>query len=240
MNAALSKLYLEFRKLKISLLVFICIGFSAVPFLITEVFLYFYRDELMGQPLAVITGNNVGSWSALLYPLFIIVLAQSIVEVERKGNLLHYARSYRRHWMGLITRKALVIFSLLLTVTFLNIAFHALLIYSLKERMVAGDVSELMRADSQDFIRITVALIPLVFFHLMLALLIQKSGIGYLVGMLLLVTGIPIINLTDLPINPYSFGIASLKPGLGLHSIVLPGAVVILLSLVVADWGLKR
>ncbi|MGB3801668.1 MAG: hypothetical protein WA952_17760 [Lewinella sp.] len=240
MNGALANLGLEFKKLRITYLMLICLGFSAVPFLITQGFLYFHREELTGQPLAIITANNLGSWSALLYPLFIIVLTQSLVDVERKGNLLLYGRSYRCRWLGFIIGKVMVVLTALVVVTLLNTVFHVALIYSLADRMMASDVPGMLRADMLDFIRIALAIIPLVFFHLVIALLIERSGIAYLVGILLLVTGIPIINLTDLVGNPYAFGIASLKPSLGLEALLFPGTIIILLSLLISNWTLRR
>ncbi|NJC27648.1 hypothetical protein [Neolewinella antarctica] len=231
---------LEFKKLSPALLAFVVLGFTGLPFLLTEVFVVFKRSALSGQPVELVVSNNVGSWSALLYPLLVIVLTQSVVDVERQGNLLLYGKSYRRTWVGFYGRKVAVVFTLLTLVTLLNVLFNGLLVWSVTGFMVAKDAGAMIVSASLDFLAVLLAFIPMICFHLTIALVVRKPGVAYLVGILLVILGIPIINLTDLVVNPYSFGIAALKPGIDYLAIAASGAIITVMSCYAAIWRLKK
>lgn len=203
-------------------------------------FLVVDKASFTDLPLSLIASNNVGTWSALLYPLLVLVMVQALVEAERKAKLFTYGRSYRRAWFDLLWRKAAVVFGLLLLVTALNLIYNFLLLQTASEFMEAANLGELQRESSLNFIALLFSFIPLIFFQLMLSILVKKTGISYLLSILLLILGIPIANLTNIMVNPFSFGIAVMKPGVGLFSLVPIGTLVILISIFVANYTLKK
>jgi hypothetical protein len=85
----MNHLSLEITKYNKKNLVLIVSGFTLLPFVSTVAFIYFKSSEISSIPLSMIEENSTGAWSSLLYPVFVILVAQLLVGAEKKSNALH-------------------------------------------------------------------------------------------------------------------------------------------------------
>ncbi|MEL7340577.1 MAG: ABC transporter permease, partial [Bacteroidota bacterium] len=84
------RLWLEWQKVNRRFYWFVLVGAPAIVFLLTTAFLLFKKESLGDLSVALIIDNSVGFCSSLLYPLLLMVIVQTQVDVEHKGNLLAY------------------------------------------------------------------------------------------------------------------------------------------------------
>ncbi|MEM8526530.1 MAG: hypothetical protein AAGG68_17945 [Bacteroidota bacterium] len=234
------RLFLEWKKVNSKFYYIIILGLPTAVFLITCLFILFKKEALTNQPIELIIDNNIGSWYALLYPFTLLVIAQNLADTEHKHQLMLYAKSYKKHWFDLFAYKAIVATAILVLLTVLNICYNALLFKIASSFMEVGEGSRLLSETSLAFSKCAFVFLPAVFFHLMLSLLIEKNGIVYILGIFLIIVGIPIANLTDLVINPYSYGILIQKPDTAYLSLLVGGVFIVLGSLFLTNYRLKH
>ncbi len=106
--------------------------------------------------------------------------------------------------------------------------------------MDAGDRHAVLTDSTLSFLKLIPAFIPAIFFHLMVCFTLQKAGLAYLVGIMLIVIGIPIANLTDYALIPYSFGIVALKPDAVMRWSFLMGLSIVVGSPLVTNAILRK
>ena len=88
------------------------------------------------------------------------------------------------------------------------------------------------------FTKITKAYIfalPGLFFHLLLIVLIRNSIFPIILGLLIMILGIPIANLSDSYLIPYSYPILSQKPSMDLTILSIVSILVIVTCVVVMN-----
>ena len=236
----LFRLGAEWKKVGGKFFLFLLVAVPVGVLAITCAFLWLRREQVADLPLALVVNNNLGAWSALLYPLSLIVVVQNLVDVETKNRQLVYLRAFKQNWYDLYFLKATVAVLAMALLTVSNIACNYVLIVLAQNFMVDPNAASLLLQSSLSFAVFIPALIPAVFFHLSLALAIRSGGITYLAGMLLLVVGIPVTNLTNLPIFPYSFGILALQPDASLVIVATASALFLLLCPVFSNHVLQR
>lgn len=202
----------ELRKVGYRFYLFLLLGVPVGIFLITCAFTLFKSEALADQPISLLISNNLGFWYALLYPLLILVITQNLVEVETSNNLLSYGKSYKTHWIDTFLLKVAVALLMLILMTLMNLGLNLALFKLAGLYMDANDSHEVLTESTLSFLKLIPAFVPAIFFHLMVCFILQKVGLAYLVGIMLIVIGIPIANLTDYSLIPYSFGIVALKP----------------------------
>lgn len=240
MNKLLFRLVVELKKVGIRFLLFLGIGVPFGVFLITSTFILLNTKQLAEQPMDIVISNNIGAWSALIYPLVLLVLVQNLVDVETKGNILLYSKSYKKNWIDLFLWKVFIAFLIFTSITISNIFFNYGLVKLAGTYMAAGSNQEIIMTFSLSFMKLIPAFIPAIFFHLMLCFIFKKSGVAYLIGMILIIIGIPIANLTNLSVIPYSFGVVVLNPNGQIGFIALIGFSMLLLSPLMTNIVIKR
>ena len=240
MNRLIFRLAIELKKVGGRFFIFLGIGIPFVVFLITCAFLLLNTDQLAKQPMDIVIGNNIGAWSALTYPLVLLVLVQNLVDVETKGNILLYSKSYKKNWIDLFLWKVFVALLILILTTLSNIIFNYGLVKLTETFMISGDNQESTLSFSLSFLKLIPALSPAIFFHLMLCFIFRRAGVAYLIGMILIIIGIPIANLTNFSVIPYSFGVVVLNPNGHIGTVAFIGFLTLLLSPLITDFMIKR
>ena len=231
-------LRLEFKKLSPRLLWWLVIGFPVVPALITLLAILMLANGAAG--CFGLRSQAVGLWAVFLYPLLCIILTQSLINVERQHNLINYARSFRRDWYGWLFRKVVVVGTVLLGATALNIVFDSLLFWYEYPILSPGEVLDFSGYLVDAYGSVAVACLPLICFHLLISILLPSPGLGYTVGLLGVIGGLLLLSVTQLPINPYTLPLLVVQQGgLGLELIV-PLLLIIGLSVLGAETVLRR
>ena len=231
----MNHLFLEITKYNKKNLVLIVSGFTLLPFVSTVAFIYFKSSEISSIPLSMIEENSTGAWSSLLYPVFVILVAQLLVGAEKKSNALHYYKAYRSNWFMVIGLKVLIAILALLNTTssILSILYANQYIQSI-------DVTNLITATSIKHVWLFLSMLPLVFFHLMLYFSIKNSYLSFALGIILLTIGIPVVNLSTFYFNPYSYGIAVLSPRYGIFKLVGMGFGIATFSIILVNFFLVK
>jgi hypothetical protein len=239
-NRVIFRLAIEFKKVGFRFYLFLIIGIPLCIFLITSAFILLNAQQLAEQPTDIVVSNNLGAWSALLYPLVLLVLVQNLVDVETKGNILSYSKSYKKNWIDLFLLKAFVAILVLTLITFFNVIFNYGLVKLAAAYMKTENNQASVMTYSLRFLKLIPALTPAIFFHLMLCFTVKKSGVAYLVGMLLIIIGIPIANISNYSIVPYSFGVVVLNPKGYIGLITFIGFLVILITPLMTNLVIKK
>ena len=240
MREFLFRLDAEWKKVGGGFFALLLVGLPAGVFLVTCAFLLFQRERAARLPLEMIVTNNLGAWSALLYPLALIGVVQSLVDVEIQARQLVYLRAFKRRWYDLFLLKATVALLAIAILTISNIACNWAVVMVAQRFAAAGDAASLILQSTLSFTKFIPVLLPAIFFHLMLALTIQAGGKTYLVGILLIVAGIPVTNLTDWPVFPYSFGILVLQPDPPVVTAAAIGVLFLIACPVLAHYVLRK
>ncbi|MEM6768739.1 MAG: hypothetical protein AAF655_27620 [Bacteroidota bacterium] len=230
----------ELKKIGYRFYVFLLLGVPVGIFLITSAFILFKSEALAEQPLSLLISNNLGFWYALLYPFLLLVITQNLVEVESSNNLLSYGKAYKTHWIDTFLFKVAVALLMLILITLVNIGLNLALFKLAGLYMEASDNNEVLTDSTFSFLKLIPAFIPAIFFHLMVCFALQKAGLAYLVGIMLIVIGIPIANLTDYALIPYSFGIVAVKPNAVITWSFLMGLSVVVGSPIVTNAILRK
>ncbi|MEO0472026.1 MAG: hypothetical protein AAF206_20530, partial [Bacteroidota bacterium] len=165
----------EVKKVGYGFYLLLVLGLPLGILLLSCAFIAFKSKALIGQPLDLVVSNNVGSWSALLYPLVLLVLVQNLADAEIKNNLLAYAKSFKKTWIDLFLLKVLVGVLILVLITLVNLVCNYGLIQFAGMYML-GDVGEAVLGSSMSFVKMIPAFVPAIAFHLLLCLLLKKSG----------------------------------------------------------------
>ena len=217
--------------------------FTAVPFLATLATVVTKRELIATEVLTLdmITRNVYGAWSSLLYPLLCMVLVQSVTATEHETNSLRYHKSTAIRWGRFFIAKCGFVFTRLALASLLNIVTTTVLFaYIAGLQGLQYSVPELLIEAGATFLGLTAYCLPLLAFQLVVSLLIDKSYLSFAVGLVLLVIGIPIVNLTDFIYNPYALLIAAEKYGYLDPRLMIYGVVLTCLSTVLFVWRAER
>ena len=234
----MSLLRLEFKKLSPRLLWWLGVGFPVVPALTTALAISMLANGASG--CFGVRSQAVGLWAVFLYPLLCIILTQSLVNVERKHNLINYARSFRRDWYGWLFRKVIVVSTVVLGATALNILFDSLLFWYEYPILSPGEVLDFSGYLVEAYGSVALACLPLICFHLLISILLPSAGLSYTVGLLGLIGGLLLLSVTQLPINPYTMPVISIQTGGLPLSLVIPILLMVGLSMLAANTVLRR
>lgn len=233
-------LLLELHKYKVRQHAYIIVAFSAFPIVISILFILLRREQVAQLPLELIAQNNTGAWASLLYPLFAILLVQQLLEPEKQANIFTYYRSYIKNWYGIINRKCLLAFLYLGLLTLLNCIGHTILL-TVASTVVAADTYALLVVDNALlFLKMWIALVPLLYVQLLINIVTKSAFVALAFGLLLLVVGIPLINLAQVFANPYTFSIAVTMPSVDYAVLFCSAVLAIAGSLFVSNWWLQR
>lgn len=186
--------------------------YGGIPLLLYVIFIHLRSEDLERINWDLLQRNIKGSWAALLYPLFAILLSQYLIDAEKKSKLLSYYRAYRTQWFDYLGGKISLAMSITGILLILNLVAFALLI--LNASMYLGDPPTGFWATyAKESLLMYVSLIPLYCFHFFL--LHQKINpyIAFAIGIILLIIGIPIVSLSQFHLNPYVFSVAVIKDG---------------------------
>jgi len=235
----INRLLLEWKKISRKFYYMIILGLPTAVFMITCLVLLFKKQALIDQPIELIMNNNIGSWSALLYPFALLVIIQNLADVEHKNRLVEYAKSYKKQWFDFFAYKVVIALIILLLLTCLNVCYNALIYIIASDFMKVEQGNTLLQQTSYDFFKMILVFLPAIFFHLLLSLLIEKNGIVYIVGILFIITGIPIANLSDIMINPYSYGILTMKPSVSTIHLLVAGLIIMMISIFWFNYRLR-
>ncbi|MEM6632905.1 MAG: hypothetical protein AAF694_24755 [Bacteroidota bacterium] len=231
----------EYKKYNKKQLLSIIFGFCLIPFTLTLLFLWVKREAINGIPIDVIFDNISGAWSALLYSVLTITLIQIVTDVERKPNLLYYFRAYKRSWYNWIGVKVLLILGMLAGVTVLNILLTSLLI-GIVSFALEGPVAfvALILGFSLHILKSFLMCIPIVCFHMLVTLSLKNSTLSTIFGLVILIVGIPIVNLSDFYFIPYNLTIAVQKPGIDLSTLGIYSMGIVVASVFLINRNLSK
>ena len=217
--------------------------FTAGPFLAT-LFTVLTKRELIATEvlsLDMISRNVYGAWSSLLYPLLCIILVQSVTATEHETNNLRYHKSTAVRWGRFFIAKCAFVLTWLTVASLLNIVTTTVLFaYIARLQATQSNVAEILNGAGTTFLGMTAYCLPLLAFQLLLSLLIDKSYLSFAIGLVLLVIGIPIVNLTDFIYNPYALLIAAEKYGYLDPSLIGYAALLNCVTPVVFYWRINR
>ncbi len=190
--------------------------FTAVPFLGTLSMVITKREILAAGALTYepIAQNIYGAWSALLYPLLCLILVQSVTLPEQETNSLRYLRSTAIRWRRFFVAKCMYVYAGIVMVSLVNaVLTSATLSYVASLQGLGYSGGHIFRQAATAFAGMTGYCLPLVAFQMVACLLIPKAYLSFSLGLVLLVVGIPIVNLTEFVYNPYTLLIAAEKHG---------------------------
>lgn len=143
-----------------------------------------------------------------------MLLVQVVASPEHETNSLSFYQSTRINWSTFFLAKAGTVFVLVGLVSLLNSLFcltvsptfiWLLPPNGLTERVLFSFVGAYGSA--------TLYCLPMIFFHLLVSLMIRNAFIRFAVGLLVLLIGMPVVNMTGFIYNPYILLIASRKVG---------------------------
>jgi hypothetical protein len=229
----------EVKKVGLGFYLFIALGIPLGVLLLTLGFLLLNQRMVVGQAVNLVVSNNIGAWSSLLFPLIILVLVQNLIDVETKSNRLYYSKSYKRNWIDLFLLKALIAILVLCIASCFNIFFNYILVkIAPAYGMVESSPAELWNY-TISFLKLIPAFIPAIFFHLMICLAFKKSGLAYLVGIFLIILGIPIANLLGFSVLPYNFGVVVMNPNGELGFITFMGILILVAAPMLSNFLIR-
>lgn len=210
----------EIYKLNGRVVLIIIALFSGLPFVITEAFIVIKGASMVsrGITLELMQENALGAWTSLLYPLLCMLLVQVIASPEQETNSLNYYKSTQISWLKFYWAKVGLAFSLVTLTGVLNLLFGGLLALTFQLMIPStGSLWEPVCHLLSPYAEASLYCIPLISFHLWLSLSISKAYLCFALGLVILIVGIPLVNLTDFIYNPYLLLVAARKHG-GLNS----------------------
>lgn len=190
--------------------------FMAAPFLGTLSMVIAKREMLAAGilPYESIAQNIYGAWSALLYPLLCLILVQSVTLPEQETNSLRYLRSTAIRWRRFFVAKCIYVYAGIVVVSLVNtVLTSATLSYVASLQGLDYSGGHIFRQAATAFAGMAGYCLPLVACQMVVCLLSSKAYLSFTLGLVLLVVGIPIVNLTDFVYNPYTLLIAAEKHG---------------------------
>ncbi|MEN0006326.1 MAG: ABC transporter permease [Bacteroidota bacterium] len=227
----LSRIRLELKKVSFEKIAIIIAISCITPFLFTLFVLYTQSNGISTLAGAFLVGNLVGPWSSLLLGMLVIVLCYVVTEEEQRKNILKLYRPYKRYWYAWIGGKALVIMGILLGVFITNTILSAIALKIISTMISSGETFyDLFLLYLYKFSKAYVFALPCVFFQLLLAVWIKKPVLPVVLGLLLLILGIPVANLSNTYFIPYSYPILSQKPSISMPSLIFATLLIIVFS----------
>lgn len=242
MNSLLENSLLELKKYDLKNLYKITFGFAFIPFVLVCFFIFIKSEELINEKITLeyFSRNNLGFWTALLYPFFVILITQILIDVEKKSNSLLYYKAYKTNWFGFINKKIAIAFCLLILLTLLNLITNTIILYLADYYIASKDSEKIILHSVKTFAFLPIVMLPTICLHSFFVYFFGNSYVSFALGLILIIIGIPLVNVLDIYYNPYSNGIVLMRD-LALNSLFIAwGGVVILGSVFCSNLILKK
>lgn len=232
---------LELKKYDLKSLYKITFGFAFIPFILVCIFIFIKSEELIYEyvTLEYLSRHNLGFWTALFYPFFVILITQNLIDLEKKSNSLLYYKAFKTNWFGFIIKKIAFSFSFLILLTLINLITNTVILY-LANYYIADKDSEKVILDSlKIFAFLPLTMLPTICLHSFFVYF-MNSYVSFALGLILIIVGIPMVNVLDIYYNPYSNGIVLLRDFDSYFLFVGWGIFVIVFSIFCSNWILKK
>ena len=205
-----------------------------IPLAFTLFIIYTQANAINKVPGEFVIDNLVGPWSSLLLGILVIILSYIVTEEEQQKNMLNLYRSYKSNWYGWIVKKSFVVIWILLCIFLINLMLNAIII-QIVEGMIADSkgFASLYSLFLTNFSKAYIFVLPCLFFQLLLSVLIKKPVLPIMLGLFIMILGVPIANLSDTYLIPYSYPILSQKPSINILGLSLAG-ILIIISCIIA------
>lgn len=231
----------EFKKYNLNSFILIFAAASIIPFVVSGFVVLTQKRAIQSLSMSLISENFIGPWTSLLFGLLTILLVQMVMEVEKNSNLLSLYKVYKNTWYLWILRKAGLVLLLLLTILVLNAGMTGILFsYILSVKEEAKLFSETIISYNRSMLKGLLFMLPTILLQILLTLMSRKVSMASLLGIILLIVGIPIANLSELFLIPYNYSIFSQKPSTDLHLLFLVSLLVSLACLLLSNFILKK
>lgn len=239
---AIDYLQAEYYKLHLRGLLLVVLIFSILPFAITQLFILYKSEALISARISadLIRENALGAWTTFLFPLLCMLITQAIAGYEHETNSLNYYKSSAINWALFFTAKVIVAYAFVFLAGGLTIVFE--LLNNATFRLIIGGPADFLSLTIrllQIYGSATLYCLPLIAFHLFLSLTTTKAYISFAIGLVILIVGIPIVNLTNFTYNPYLLLVASRKIGI-LNTELITYSGSLILVVILAFWWLQK
>jgi len=200
-----------------------------IPFIVSEFVLFTQVNSIKLIPNDIIINNFVGPWSSILTGVLTILMVHIVIEVERESSLLDLYRAYKRHWIKWVITKTMFVMTILSFIFILNSILTSLVLYQVL--VIQGEqdeISAILMKYNLSMLYCLIFTIPSIVFQIYLSVRTSKVIIASVIGIILMIVGIPIANLTNLYIIPYNFPIFTSKESVRLFDLALVSVLIIL------------
>lgn len=236
----IQNILLELKKYNIKNLYKITFGFALIPFALTCLFLFIDKDGLDREGmLFYILRYNVGVWSVLGYPFFVVLITQILIDVEKKSNALLYYKAYKKNWLVFINKKILIAFWFVIILTLMNLLMNTLMLFFADYYINDKNSQEMILDSIKKFSCLPIAMLPILYLHSFLVYSLN-SYLSFALALLLIIVGIPLANVADFYYVPYTIGGILLEKEPPYLFLFLWSTFVIIISTLGSNLVLKR
>jgi hypothetical protein len=204
---------LELKKYDLKSLYKITFGFAFIPFILTCIFIVLKSEELIYESITLeyFSKNYLGFWMGLFYPFFVILLTQTLIDVEKKSNSLIYYKAYKTNWFAFIIKKIVIAFYFLLVLTFSNLITSTIILHLADYYIADKNSEQIILYSIKIFVFSPLCMLPTTFLHSFFVYFFRSSYVSFALGFILIIVGIPLVNLFDIYYNPYSNGLILMR-----------------------------